>query len=447
MFELDAEQQAAVDRMVADTSTGALNASGLGSGKTAVTVEVAKGRKAQTILIVGPVSPKIKASWHSTFKQRGVDLPFREITTQTPENFEALRKGEPGIYYVGREYIGMETCPYQWAKLKKTDLAIAEESHFATNKKTKRWRALNRIKATYKIALSATPYGNKFTGMYAITKWLWPDIVDGSFYRWRDEWCKMVYDPFTHDNQKAIGERNPGAYVRSLPTYIYIPPPDVDVVKRKVYVELTPTQRKLYNQMEETLIAWVDDNPMVASIPIVKKTRLRQITLGVPVVDGETGDVDFEPGAASSKLDALERLIEKVHPDERMVIYLESERFVKVVLDRLGDKAEAWTGRVSKKKRAEVFDKFISGEIRYIVATVASFGEGNDGLQHVCNIEVWLQQSYNEVLNTQATGRLERRGQKKTIYRYYFNARDTDDDGQFSNLLQQRIDRNRSIRT
>ena len=71
--------------------------------------------------------------------------------------------------------------------------------------------------------------------------------------------------------------------------------------------------------------------------------------------------------------------------------------------------------------------------------------EGLDGLQRVCHVEVWLDEDLNGMLCEQAKGRLNRMGQPADrIIRYYFQARDTMDDGTFQHLAQQ-AENNRSV--
>ena len=112
-----------------------------------------------------------------------------------------------------------------------------------------------------------------------------------------------------------------------------------------------------------------------------------------------------------------------------------------------GKRAVSWTGEVGEKERHEILDAFVeTKEVDYIVATIASIGEGVDGLQHRAHIMVWLSRSDNMMLNEQAFRRLHRRGQDKTVISVDIVALDTIDDGQISVLLQRAIDMNRSLR-
>jgi hypothetical protein len=65
----------------------------------------------------------------------------------------------------------------------------------------------------------------------------------------------------------------------------------------------------------------------------------------------------------------------------------------------------------------------------------------------VCNVEVWLSESLDGMLNYQAEGRLNRRGQEAaSIYRYKIMARDTDDDLSFERRVNERRANHASLR-
>jgi superfamily II DNA or RNA helicase len=152
----------------------------------------------------------------------------------------------------------------------------------------------------------------------------------------------------------------------------------------------------------------------------------------------ENGEVDFDDNCASSKMDALDKIVHKHHPGEPVFILTDSAKFARVVTKRLGPLAREWSGRVNAKTRDQIKAEFGHG-VRYIVAVIPAVAEGLDGLQRVCNVEVWLSESTNGMLNIQAEGRLNRRGQKaKHIYQYKIMAQNTDDDGEFEKRVAER---------
>lgn len=463
----DELQEAEIERIVAEPTRAALIAHGTGVGKTLIATEVALRLGAQTVLIITPKNVIPNWEYHFT-QQQGFPVKGRIIdgTKKGVANFYALKAGEPGVYMVGREFMALSgtdafrhakdpetgelmyhengskvmeqtrVARWSWSEVK-PDIAIYDEVHAAQNRKSANHKALKQLKkAGFKLAMSGTPSGNKFMGFWAITRWLWPDLIDTSYHRWVDTWCETEYDPFTYNRIKAVGEKEPkGRFVASLPLYFHREPEKGRAQAEVVYVDLTAKQRKMFKEMAEDALVWLDDNPLVADLPITKGTRLRQMTLG-EVTFNEDGEVDFAVGCKSAKLDMLESLI--ADDDEPALIFLDSQKFIKVVLDRLGPQAVEWSGQVSQTKRADIMDRF-GKDIRYIVATIPSISEGTDGLQRVARTEYWLSESLNGLQNIQAEGRLDRTGQTRPVRRTKILARDTHDDDYFNRLVAQRV--------
>lgn len=478
------EQKQAIDRMAAEPTRAALLAAETGVGKTLMSVELARAIGAKTVLLIAPLNTK--DGWLKAVTNQGLDLPFKVINSSAKgvANFEALRAGEPGVYFIGREFFGLSGTEkkatkkskgrkrrWKWSWVK-PDLAIFDEVQIASDRYSTTYTALKTLSAGYKLAASATPNGNRFTGMWSITRWLWkdthnPDIpydaempfksmyVDNSFWRWAAQWAVIEYDPFSEGHQKVTREREPGAFVSSLPCYIRIEADRTPVETRKVYVDLTPIQRRIYNEMEADALAWLDEHPLVADFPIVKRVRLRQITLAEPTVrftggydeDGKPEvEVYFEDDAASAKFDALHKIIHKHHPDEPILILTDSQKFARLVTKRLGEGAAEWSGQTKHAERDRIKAEF-GKSVKWIVAVIPAIAEGVDGLQTVCSTEVWLSESTNDMLNQQVEGRINRQGQKaEKITRYKVMARGTDDDGTFQRLIETRTQNRRSLR-
>lgn len=486
MLILTDEQRQAVERMAAEPTRAALNASLTGVGKSVMTVELARALAAQTVLLIAP--PNTKSGWSKTFTGQGIDLPFVEIDSAHTERYDDLQAGVRGVYFISRTYFALSgTSLKPKPRIDKAtkqpmrdedgnvlmtkgrvqqfkwnitpDLVVYDEVQAVQNKWSEGFKVLKRLKAGYKLAASATPNGNKFEGIWAVCRWLWGDThnpnipydpdapyesmyVDSAQSRWVAKWCATAYNPFNFSGMKVTGERVPGAFVASLPCYIRLERDETPVNEQIVTVDLSPAQREMYDRMEQDALIWLDENPLVADLPITQRIRLRQITLGEISFDSD-GEVSFAVDCASSKIDALTEILAQ-HPGEPVVVYLDSARFAPEVARRIG--GVAWTGATSKMERERIKAEF-GHSIQYVVATIPAVAEGLDGWQRVCHTEVWLSQSLNQMLNTQAKGRLNRTGQEaEAINRYYIQGADTDDDRHFQRLLEQHLSNRASLR-
>lgn len=209
------------------------------------------------------------------------------------------------------------------------------------------------------------------------------------------------------------------------------------VIIHRVEVELSRTQRKMYDDLEQKALTFLGENPLALSIPMELDLRLRQMTLGVPSFN-EDGAVDYKEDCKSSKLDAMMDIIADLPEDEPVVVWVHSQKFIKAVLHRLR-KAGISCIEVSGKSRGD-FQAMIDGTVRVIVAQHEAMSEGVDGLQRVCHTEIWLSQSNSLVINEQATGRLNRQGQTTAVNRFLIQATNTVDD-RVLGRLQERFDR------
>lgn len=466
LIELDDETKALVERMASEPTRACLNASDTGTGKTVQAVELARQIGAQTILVAGPVRTADVANWKDTFKAQGLGFPFSRIdsTPAGAEAFASLKRGTPGIYHVGREYLGLShrDGTYAWSKVK-PDLAIIDEVQFATNPKVWRTKGLFQLRnSKYRLALSATPQGNKFVGLWSVCRFLWwyekdakgQPIIDTSFRRWCYVWAtpKVSYskdrDGNVQEHVAWTDEKYPGAFVAQLPCAVAatadfkVP---VDVIEVKL--DLPKEQRDVYDSLEEKSVALVGEEPLTAPVALTLLLRLRQVTLGLPEIDSDTGDLSFKVGRPSVKLQALRRVVEQECPEEKVLVFTSSRLFADTAADEVqswGIGARAYTGTLSQSDRYSNLQAFLNDpKVRVLVASIPSIAEGTDGLQRVCHTEVWLDEDLNGMLVEQAQGRLNRRGQTADkITRYVFHALDTEDEGHFTKL----IERSRSAR-
>jgi superfamily II DNA or RNA helicase len=444
-----AEQEEAIRRMVEEPTRAVLNASTMGAGKTLKAVEVVKRLAPETVLLIAPLGTRL--GWQKTFERQSVELPFKWINS-TKDGKQALSDWYwqlPGIYFVGVEYfvrLGWHGKARTDIWARQADIVLFDEVHRAQNRASKTLKTLKQVKGGFKLSMSGTPTGNSFEGAWAVTKWLWNDIVPSSFHLWADTWCKFEYDHFAPRNRKIVGEKKPGAFFNSLPCYIRIESEvNAELVEDIHYVELPAKQRRAYDQLAKEMITWVQGNPLVVEFPITLRARLRQATLGMFSVD-EAGEVSFANDCESSKIDAMFDILNNTWGGESALILTDSRKFADVVVSRLGASARSWHGEVSQADREKNKQEFIDGNIKYIVAVTSAIAEGVDGLQHGTRNILWLSRSDNRILNEQAIARVHRQGQTRQVRSIEVVAVDTMDAGVLSSQLLKALEMNKSLK-
>lgn len=411
-----------------------------GSGKTLIGVEGLLEIDEPVNLIIGPLHTY--TSWARTLQnQSGLELRHVNRKNKAGKAAEAdVLAGVPGHYFVGRELFRT----VEW-KPRKLDVVVFDEIHAISNRNSKSFKVAKKLKPVpYKLGLSATPAGNKFEGMYSVSKFLFPNEIDNSFWRWVGDWATTEYDPFAY--KKITGEKRPGQFVKSLPAYVYMPSPHKgEVVIKYIDVDLTPTQRKMYKSLEDESIAWFEDNPTFVQLPATLYMRLMQSVLAIPKIEtwqeiNENGELvdrssaEFPENTKSTKIDVFLDLLKDIPEDEPLVCLTHSRIFADLLLSRL--QKAGHEARIFNKDYTKELVEGLGSDYRILIGTQQSMGEGIDGLQHKSNIDVYFTMSDNMMMNTQAFGRIDRQNQTKAVIRYVIRAKDTvETDKQIPRLL------------
>lgn len=435
---------------------------GLGTGKTSVSIWNAinafgDSLNDQIILVVAPV--RTESGWRYHWETlAGVEMKTLsgKKTKAALKVWADLEARQPGVYFITWELMRSRNKEKRWdGRAKKHvyksmakpfygvefGMVIADEWHRACNHSSLNFDVARHIKSQYRLALSATPAGNKACNIWAALKFLWPNHY-GGYWDFCEKFFHVEYNPYTSFGKSYTTEKRPGVVRRGAPSYQEVTQAEANpelpgVIVHRVEVELTRQQRKLYDELEQKALTFLGDYPLALSIPMELDLRLRQMTLGVPSFN-EDGTVDYKPDCKSSKLDAMMDIIADLPEDEPIVVWVHSQKFIKAVLHRLkkaGIKALEISGKVHGN-----FQAMINGDIRVLVILHEAGAEGIDGLQRVCHTEIWLSMSNSLIINEQATGRLNRQGQTQPVNRFLIQATNTVDD-RVLGRLQERFDK------
>lgn len=480
---LGADQAEAITRMkqelLGDAESGATHAvlvgAEMGSGKTIVVTEAMlavlasiQGQSAPNwrVLIVGPRD--VGEQWFATIEAQSVGeiswdsglLKPIDTTKEGEQNLTALMSGTvPGVYYVGLELLRSRGAEGRYKSMPELDLLITDEAHRHSNRASQGVKIMRTIPTARKVALSGTFFGNRFDNAHTVTRWLWPEarqengywVIDPSLSVWLHKWARVevqvsksgrvVRNPRNRmPISKVVGERKPGAFVQTLPCYVFLkspvgdPPPPTRIV-----VRMSGEQRRQYKEMESQSLAWLVSEtgtrePLVADLPIVQRIRLRTAALGemslVPAITDDGADsVDFAPGSRSNKLNALGKLLldDPEWVGQRALILTHSKKFAEEVVRRIAKKYPGQvaqkSGDTKKQEWRDIKSRFmrpLTGEptdLLYLVATHSAVGTGTDGLQFECSRVVWLSRSENNTDNMQSAQRIWRRGVDIEQYR------------------------------
>jgi hypothetical protein len=477
-------QEEAVQYMLRPESDGAaLLAFDMGLGKTRTGLMFAREYGARVVLVVVPL--QTVDDWIKVAAIEYPGLPTRQIDSSKPgrKALGLFAWRSPGIYIIGHEYwerLAWKKEPVKNKRrssrqeFRKVDsgvwggdgfLFIFDESHRSANYTSWTNRALmNLDPSVFKLAMSGTFMGDKFDGAYGATRWLWPhrtDLIPRNIFDWRAKWAEVEYDHFAPRNQRTKAEKNEGAFVSALPCYIRMESDLPEPIEHHIWLDLYPEQRRVYDELDDRMVAWIKDNPLVTEYSITKVARQRQVTLAYPTLTfnefGELIEVSFDEDAESVKIDRFISDIEGKNPelgtlmvDQQLLILTDSQKFARLLTYRLnqhfGDTAREWSGPISKTDRAKAKQQFIDGEIRFLVGVQAAMGTGTDGLQYASHIVVTMSRANRRINNEQGIARLNRKGQTQRVHHVSYLANDTNDTGQLSKQMRDALAMNKSMR-
>lgn len=477
------DYQAADLRTMEKAGYRALLNMGTGSGKTAEALFAARQGGSDVTLVIAPEQTHGSA-WLPTIPQI-LGVEGRVIGNGRKAQKEALfdfELGYPGVYLVTPELFTRADIS-AWTG----DLLVVDEAHKISGPRTKGQiklggRGRNDEKPLAHqfegaLMLSGTPLRNRFEFAWSHSMALWPEyggrggVAHSNYFQWQAD--RMDYRTIytsqrdRDGNPKKVkqyyGETEPGRWMEEAPCVIthlkrenccaYHPngymPMDEPMVKRET-ISLVPAQKRAIKELEDHMMTWLGENPLVVDIPLTKATRVRQFTLGVPTVtydEEDNANVFFEEDCVSPFYNRLEEFLLEEVPDENVVVFVDSQRFAEVVNKRLNTKGISsfeFSGATRKTRTADANE--FGGKYRVVVGTLAAIAEGFDGLQKVSQTEVWLSRSTDETINEQAAGRLDRIGQKRRVYRLIL-----EDDlglaaGKYSEAIEKRLQLNRSLR-
>lgn len=350
-------------------------------------------------------------------------------------------KGEPADVYV-LHYEALRLMPelrdFGWGHI------IADECHKLKGRKSRMTKAAKKIRAPYITAMSGSPATDRPQDLWSVLNFLKPKSYS-SFWKFYDSFVdyEIVYPQGYH---KTVGPAD-AWFESGLPAIrpFYVRRLKEDVlenlpakVTHKVYVDLSPKQRTLYNQMRDDMIAWIDslnegEQALPAPAVIAQLQRLQMIAIGTPYFN-DAGKIGLQD--PSSKIDAVIDILEE-NEDEQFVIFSQFKhplRILKNRFDSQGVTYASFTGDDHQRLREIGKREFIEGKRKHLIGTIGSGGVGVDGLQHAaCNV-IFIDRQWSPMLNEQAEDRLHRGAQTRVVNVIDIIARDTVDAGRLQRI-------------
>ncbi len=333
----------------------------MGTGKTGTAINIvrehfARNKRVLRTLILGPVIT-VK-NWQKEFRMhskirdndvtplvgKGTKRVKTFLEAATDPQAQTLTRGK--IVLTNYEAMEMDElhqllCSWQ------PEILILDESHRLKNSQSKRAKRVIELlgeepiiggkgytrKVQHCYILTGTPILNSAMDIFNQYRILDSGKTFGlNFYEFRGMYFEdlnrgmpsNVHFPKWIPRQETYSLLNEKIYRKALRVLkkdaLDLPP----LVRQRIDVELSPEQRRLYDEMKRDYLTWVkthensqEPRAVVAQMALTKALRLQQIVSGfVKTEDGQEVGIKDNP-----RLDVLDELLEDITPSHKVIVW------------------------------------------------------------------------------------------------------------------------------
>jgi SNF2 family DNA or RNA helicase len=304
--------------------------------------------------------------------------------------------------------------------------------------------------------MSGTAADNHPQDLWSILNWLWPTVYT-SYWKFYEH--HLEYEVAYQGGQgyrKVKGVKNvdelhaflEGKYRRRLKRDPAIALELPDKYYTRMYVPLSPQQRRAYDEMKSDFIAWVSTKkkeskgdeltPLMAQAVVAQLVRLQQLGVAYPgdieeirvwnkalaekynLVKPDPRGYEIRQKVVltdpSSKIDTVLQILEDAPDDKQFVIFSQYRGAIDLLGARLAARGIthfALTGNTPQSERDQGVEDFQHSKTRCVIGTIKAGGVGIT--LHASSTVIFLDRDWSPSVNRQAEDRVDRIGQKHNV--------------------------------
>ena len=415
-------------RFLTRLGLGACLADDMGLGKTIQVLALLLGERldgaarpgAPSILVV-PAS--LLGNWREEAARFAPSLKLRflhpaETDRQTLADIEAA----PETHLAGTDLVVTTYAMLvrqSWLAEVSWRLAILDEAQAIKNPGTRQSRAVRKLPAAARIALTGTPVENRLGDLWALFDFLNPGLL-GS---------RKVFQSFV--KSLLAREENPFAPLRQLvgPYILRRLKTDREIIsdlpektETARYCYLTRAQVKLYGQVVRTMKREMESAVDIARRGLVLRSllRLKQVCNHPSQL---SGDGEYRPADSGKFLRLAEICEELAERQERVLVFTQFREVIDPLAEHLatifGQSGLVLHGATGVRKRHDLVARFQSDDgPPFFILSLKAGGTGLNltAASHVIHFDRW----WNPAVENQATDRAFRIGQRRNVLVHKF---------------------------
>ena len=385
--------------------------------------EVSKTLVIAPLRVARDVWPGEAVKWEHTAGMLRLSIMTGDLSHR-----EAALRAPADVYVINRENVPWLTKTLEdrgepWP----FDMVVIDELSSFKNSRSRRWKALNRIRPKVKriLGLTGTPAGNGFLDLWAEAYLIDQGQRLGHYFR---EYKERYFHPAARNMMTGAVYHYmllPGSeekiYARlsditvSMKALDYLKMPERVEVNHMV--EMDESERYHYDQLRKEMVTSLNGEAIDAVNSAVLCGKLQQMANGA--VYGEERKIST---LHNRKLDMLEELVEEANGQPVLIAYWFRHDLVRI-MERLA--------KLGYHPREMKSDKDIAdwnaGRIEVALISPASAGHGLN-LQQGGHILIWFSPIWSLELYQQTNARLWRQGQRKVVIIHHILTDETIDE-------------------
>ena len=254
-------------------------------------------------------------------------------------------------------------------------MLVVDESSRIKRPGAKRTKIITKFgkQADFKRIMTGTPVTKGAEDVYSQFKFLDPQILGyDSFYSFKAQYCIMG----GFENRQVVSYQNIDELTRNIEGHSFrvlkkdcldLP----DKIYQRHYVEMTPKQKKLYQNMKKSFVAELEGETIEAPEAITRLLRLQQILCGWFPSDEGISKIDEQ----NPRIEALKDILSDI--DSKVIIWARFKADLKAIERALGELAVSYHGDVATDARELAVDRFQNDpKIKYFIGQPQSGGIG-----------------------------------------------------------------------
>ena len=275
------------------------NEAGLGTNTVEATARQHE-KKQRNALIVAPAS--LVYNWSNEIQRFAPKLMTRMVTGTAAERKKILAEaGNEDVLLTSYDLLKRDISEYEEYKFR---CEIIDEAQYIKNANTQAAKAVKKVQADFRLALTGTPVENRLSELWSIFDYLMPGFLY-SYKKFREEVEVPVVQNSDEDAMKRLQKMIRPFVLRRLKKEVLTDLPDK--LEENMFVQLTGEQQKLYDAHVKRMMLMLDKQSeeefKTSKITILAElTKLRQICCDPSLVF-----VDYK--ADSAKVDMCLNMI------------------------------------------------------------------------------------------------------------------------------------------